>query len=198
MAWYNSLATAEKIYFWIAVVGTILLVVQIILMITSFGGGADADADTDFGGDGAFDAPDGDLGISLFTVKGITAFLAIGGWVGLLVLEINADRVALSIVLALISGIASMLLVALAMKGIAKLQCSGNLDKEKLIGREASVYVSIAPSRTGRGKIVLTAQGAYTELDAVTDEQEKIPVDERVVITDVGADYMVVQRVKKD
>ena len=67
--------------------------------------------------------------------------------------------------------------------------------EEKLIGKEASVYVSIAPSRTGRGKIVLTAQGAYTELDAVTDETERIPVDERVVITEIGADYMVVKRI---
>jgi membrane protein implicated in regulation of membrane protease activity len=196
MEWYNSLLTAEKIYFWIAVVGTVLLVVQIILMICSFGGGADADADADFGGDGAFDAPDGDLGISLFTVKGITAFLAIGGWVGLLVLQIKSNLIWLSIILALLAGVLSMFLVALALKGIAKLQCSGNLEKERLIGKEATVYVSIAPNRSGRGKIVMTAQGAYTELDAVTDETEKISVDERVVITDIGADFMVVKRIK--
>ena len=165
------------------------------MMICSFGGGADADADGDFGGDGAFDSADGDLGISLFTIKGLTAFFAIGGWVGLLILQINSKNIALAIVLSLVSGLGSMILVALALKGIAKLQCNGNLDKEKLIGKEASVYVSIAPSRTGRGKIVLTAQGAYTELDAVTDETERIPVDERVVITEIGADYMVVKRI---
>ena len=187
MNWYNSLTTPEKIYFYIAVIGTVLLVIQIIMMICSFGGGADADADGDFGGDGAFDSADGDLGISLFTIKGLTAFFAIGGWVGLLIL--------LAIVLSLVSGLGSMILVALALRGIAKLQCNGNLDKEKLIGKEASVYVSIAPSRTGRGKIVLTAQGAYTELDAVTDETERIPVDERVVITEIGADYMVVKKI---
>ena len=195
MNWYNSLTTPEKIYFYIAVIGTVLLVIQIIMMICSFGGGADADADGDFGGDGAFDSADGDLGISLFTIKGLTAFFAIGGWVGLLILQINSKNIALAIVLSLVSGLGSMILVALALKGIAKLQCNGNLDKEKLIGKEATVYVSIAPSRTGRGKIVLTAQGAYTELDAVTDETERIPVDERVVITEIGADYMVVKRI---
>lgn len=194
MKWYNSLTTPEKIYFYIAVIGTVLLVVQIIMMICSFGGGADADADADFGGDGAFDSPDGDLGISLFTIKGLTAFFAIGGWVGLLVLQINSENIALAIVLSLVSGLGSMILVALALKGISKLQCNGNLDKEKLIGKEAGVYVSVAPSRTGRGKIVLTAQGAYTEFDAVTDETERIPVDERVVITEIGVDYMVVKR----
>ena len=194
MKWYTSLTMPEKIYFYIAVIGTVLLVIQIVMMLCSFGGGADGDADADFGGDGEFDSPDGDLGISLFTIKGVTAFLAIGGWIGLLILQINPKNIALAIILSLIAGLFSMVLVGLALKGIAKLQCSGNLDKEKLIGKEASVYVSVAPSRTGRGKIILTAQGAYTELDAVTDEKERIPVDERVVITEIGSDYMVVKR----
>ena len=166
--WYNSLTTPEKVFFYIAVIGTVLLVVQIILMLVSFGG--DADVDGDFGGDGDFDTPDGGLGVSLFTLKGLTAFFAIGGWVGLLILQINSKNIALAIIVSLVSGLFSMVLVALALRGIAKLQCNGNLDKEKLIGKEATVYVSIAPSRTGRGKIVLTAQGAYTELDAVTDD----------------------------
>lgn len=197
MNWYNSLTTPEKIYFYIAIVGTVLLVVQIVMMLFSFGGGADADADADFGGDGQFDSPDGGLGISLFTIKGITSFLAIGGWIGLLILQINPENILLSIILALVCGLVAMLLVALAMKGIAKMQCAGNLDKEKLIGKEATVYVSIAPSRQGRGKITLTAQGAYTELDAVTDETERISVDERVIIAEIGVDYMVVKRIKE-
>ena len=190
--WYNSLTTPEKVFFYIAVIGTVLLVVQIILMLVSFGG--DADADGDFGGDGDFGTPHGGLGVSLFTLKGITAFFAIGGWVGLLILQINPENIALAIIVSLVSGLFSMVLVALALRGIAKLQCNGNLDKEKLIGKEATVYVSIAPSRSGRGKIVLTAQGAYTELDAVTDDTDRIPVDERVVISEIGADYMVVKR----
>lgn len=194
MSWYNSLTTPEKIYFYIAIVGTVLLVVQIVMMLFSFGGDADLDTDADFGGDGEFDAPDGGLGISLFTLKGITSFLAIGGWVGLLILQINPEKIALSIVLALVCGLVSMFLVALAMKGISKIQSDGTIDKEKLIGKEATVYVSIAPNRAGRGKITLTAQGAYTELDAVTDEDTKIAVDERVVVTEIGADYMVVKR----
>lgn len=35
--WYNSLTTPEKVFFYIAVIGTVLLVVQIILMLVSFG-----------------------------------------------------------------------------------------------------------------------------------------------------------------
>ncbi len=193
-AWYTALSTSELIFFWIAIVGTALLVIQIILMLFSFGG-ADASPDADFGGDGDFDTPDGDLGVSLFTLKGITAFLSFGGWTGLLILQMNEKNIALAVILSLVVGVFAMILIALAMRGISKLQCDGTLDKDKLIGKEASVYVSIAPSRTGRGKITLTAQGAYRELDAVTDEENRIPVDERVIISEVGADYMVVKRV---
>ena len=201
MGWYNSLTAAEKVYFYIAIVGTALLLIQIVLMLFSFGGGADADADGDFGdgdfGDGDFDAPEGDLGISLFTLKGITSFLAIGGWVGLLVLQMDSGNIALSVILALVCGFVAMLLVALVMRALYKLQNSGNLDKEKLVGKTATVYVSIPPARSGRGKITLTAQGAYTELDAVTDDPERIPVDETVTIFEIGADYMVVRRAKE-
>lgn len=110
--WYNSLTTPEKVFFYIAVIGTVLLVVQIILMLVSFGG--DADVDGDFGGDGDFDTPDGGLGVSLFTLKGLTAFFAIGGWVGLLILQINSKNIALAIIVSLVSGLFSMVLVALA------------------------------------------------------------------------------------
>ena len=130
MEWYNSLTTPEKVYFYIAMIGTVLLVIQIVMMLFSFGGGADADSDTDFGGDGDFDSPEGDLGISLFTLKGITSFLAIGGWIGLLILQINPDNIALSVILGVVCGFAAMVLVALAMRGLYRLQSSGNLDKE--------------------------------------------------------------------
>ncbi len=196
MDWYNSLSVAEKVYFYIAIVGTALLLIQVILMLFSFGGGPDTDAGGDFG-DGDFDSPEGDLGISLFTLKGITSFLAIGGWVGLLVLQINPDRIALSVILALLCGFVAMLIVGIVMRALYKMQNSGTLEKEKLIGKEASVYVSVPPARTGRGKITLTAQGAYTELDAVTDDENRIAVDETVVISEAGVDYMVVKRVGK-
>ena len=196
MDWYNSLSVAEKVYFYIAIVGTALLLIQVILMLFSLGGGPDTDAGGDFG-DGDFDSPEGDLGISLFTLKGITSFLAIGGWVGLLVLQINPDRIALSVILALLCGFVAMLIVGIVMRALYKMQNSGTLEKEKLIGKEASVYVSVPPARTGRGKITLTAQGAYTELDAVTDDENRIAVDETVVISEAGVDYMVVKRVGK-
>jgi hypothetical protein len=48
------------------------------MFISGFGG------DIDIDGDGIIDVNDFDSGISIFTVKSITAFFAIGSWAGLL------------------------------------------------------------------------------------------------------------------
>ena len=56
MDWFLNLSVAEKIYFIIAIVASILLVIQIVIMLFSLGGGDfdmddvfDGDADTDSG-----------------------------------------------------------------------------------------------------------------------------------------------------
>jgi hypothetical protein len=55
------------------------------------------------------------------------------------------------------------------------------------------VYVSVPPKRSGKGKITLTAQGKFVELDAVTDSNEKLAVDEQVEIIATENDCMVIK-----
>ncbi len=195
--WLQSLSVWSQVYFWIAVVASVVLVVFIVLMLFSFGGGADADFDLD--GDGFPDSGiDGDTGVSIFTVKGMTAFFTLGGWVGLLCsLTFPEDYVWASVFPAFLSGAAAMVGIAFAMKGMYKLQTSGNLQKENIVGKTATVYVSIQPSRTGRGKVTLTAQGQFMEFDAVTDEPEKLSVDEKVVIEEFSDGTAVVKKIQK-
>ena len=167
MDWFLNLTAAEKTYFIIAVVASVFLIIQIIMMLFSFGGG-DFDVDDVFDGD-----VDTDGGLSIFTVKSMTAFFALG--------------------IAFATGAAALFGVAFAMRSIAKMQCSGNLVKSNLVGTTATVYVSIPQGRTGRGKITLTAQGKYMEIDAVTDG-ERIPVDSTVEIVEYSSDFAVVTK----
>ena len=189
--WYNSLTVFEQIYFWIALVASIFLIVQIILLcFSSFGG------DTDLDGDGEIDVV-ADSGVSLFTMKSLTAFLSIGGWAGLLTCSAAPDNLQwLSIIVALVSGGAAWAGVYFALRGIAKMQCNGVLQTEKLVGQRATVYVSIPQKRSGRGKITLEAQGKFTELDAVTDG-DRIAVDEVVEIVATQNECTVVKKVEE-
>lgn len=189
MEWIESLSVLGNIYFWLGVVSSAFLVVQIVLMcFSSFGG------DMDIDGDGSIDV-DVDSGISIFTLKSITAFFAVGSWTGLLTyLTVQPEWV--SIIIALIAGAIAMTVVVVLMHFILKLQCNGILQSEKLVGLEATVYVSIPAARSGRGKITLTAQGKFSEFDAVTDNESKLSVDEIVEIVAVENDCAVV-KVKK-
>lgn len=186
MEWFLSLTPSEKTYFIIAVIASIFLVVQIIMMLFSLGG--DFDVDNVFDGD-----VDTDSGLSIFTVKSLTAFFALGGWCGFVSQTFMVDNIWAPIIIAVVTGSAALLGVAFAMRAVAKMQCSGNIVKGNLVGATATVYVSIPQTRSGRGKITLTAQGRYMEIDAVTDG-DRIPVDSKVEITEYSDDFVVVKK----
>ena len=190
--WLKSLSGLEIAYFIIACIGTVALLIQIIMMLIGAGGEADADFDTDTDGDGSLDTHT-DTGVSLFTVKGLTAFFAIGGWTGMLMLSYNVG-VAITVPVSVVAGLAAYFIVWALIRLVLKLQEDGTLNYASAIGQTATVYVSIPASRTGRGKITLVLQGRYTELDAVTDEKERIPVDCAVEITEQAGDAFVVRK----
>ncbi len=184
--WFNALSVLSKVFFIIGVIAGVALIIQVILMCIS------PLSDLDIDGDGDIDV-DLDSGISIFTVKSLTAFFAVGSWVGLLMCSFGDIHEAICILVAVVSGAAAMSVVVLVMRFMLKLQCDGAIVMENLIGKEATVYVSIPQNRDGRGKITLTAQGKFMELDAVTDCDERLKVDQTVVITAVENDCTVVE-----
>ncbi len=188
--WFDSLSVMQHIFFWLGIAATLFLIVQIILMcFTSFGG------DVDIDGDGDIDV-DTDSGVSIFTVKSITAFFAVGSWAGLLTCAVApANLQWLAVIIAIIAGGAAMAVVVLIFRAMAKMQCNGALETDKLVGKQATVYISVPSARSGRGKITLNAQGKFLELDAVTDSEEKLLTDEIVEIIAAENECMVVKRV---
>ena len=186
--WYKTLSVLEQVYFWLGIVATVFLIIQIIMLcFTSFGGDVDIDGDGDI---------DVDSGVSIFTVKSITAFFAVGCWAGLLTCALCADNLQwVSVISAIVGGAAAMAVVVLLMRAMLKLQSNGAFQPEKLVGKSATVYVSIPAERSGRGKITLTAQGKFMELDAMTDGA-RLTVDEAVEIISNENECMVVKKLE--
>lgn len=188
--WYSGLTVLEQVYFWLGIVATVFLIIQIVMLcFTSYGG------DVDLDGDGDIDV-DTDSGVSIFTVKSFTAFFAVGSWAGLLTCALLADNSLqwISIIVAVVAGGAAFAVVVLLLRFMHKMQSSGNLQTEKLVGKRATVYVSIPEKRSGRGKITMNAQGKFVELDAITDG-ERLSVDDAVEIVATENECMVVARV---
>ena len=195
--WWSTLSLLQKIFFCVACASTLLLLIQIIMMIVGFGSDGDLDTDgIDGDVDGFEEATDGltldsDVGLSLFTVKTLSSFFAIGGWVGFAVSDLGNLP---AILIALLSGTIALVGMAFIMKRLASLQSDGNINYSNAIGKIANVYLTIPANNGGSGKINLTLQERFIEANAITNDAEEIKTGAMVKIVSIIDDTFVVTK----
>ena len=200
--WWQALNLMQKIYFCIATPATVLLIVQIILMIIGFSGGeadfdgdvdvdVDVDVDTDVDTD-VNDVFDGDPGFRLFTVRGLIAFLTVGGWVGFTFGDSNPT---LAVILSIVCGVAALVGMAFLLKWLLGLQSSGNISYKAAVGKTADVYLTIPANGQGSGKITVILNESLRELSAKTLSDAPIKTGAKVKIVDVEDDVLVVESI---
>ncbi len=191
---WDALTLVQRIYFCIACPASVFLVAQIVLMLIGLGGNADIGAEgVDLDGDGIPDVSvDTDSGLSLFTVKGLTAFFTIGGWVGF---TLGDGNKALAIIMSLVAGTIALVLMAFVMKWLTKIQSNGNINFNEAIGKVAEVYLTIPPDGDGEGKITLTIGERLTEFDAIQKGQEAIKTGSKVKVISVVDNTYVVEKI---
>ena len=191
MDWWNALSGVQQGFMFAAIPATLVLVIQTVLIFVGQGsGGADLDGDgipdgIDLDGDGVPDGPadlDGDLRV--FTVRGIVAFFAVFGWTGAAILG-GKLPLWFAAVGAFAAGAAAMVLIALLMKAMLKLQQSGNINPKNAVGKSGVVYITIPAAREGSGKVNLVLQERYCELDAITDSPTPIPTGREITVVNV-------------
>jgi hypothetical protein len=164
------------------------------------GGDADTDfdvaddADGDFDGDAVGHASHVDDGLRVFTVRGIVAFLAVGGWTGIALLRTGEVTAMLGAVAA---GMAALLFAALVIRWVLRLQGSGNIAVSNAVKQVATVYIPIPPARAATGRVTMLLQGRFAELDAVTDDETPLKTGESVRVVGVlGENCLVVSKVE--
>ena len=180
---------------------TIVMILQAILMMigAGFGDGA-TDVDSDYDIDDSASASDasscGNSSVlRIFTVRGIVAFFALGGWAGLAAITAGIPPL-WSIQIALLAGVAALLVAAVVMRLVLRMQSSGNLDLRNAISHTGDVYITIPPLRSRRGKITMLLQERFVELDAVTDSTTAIKPKTKVEVIGLdGIDCLVVRPV---
>ena len=164
---------------------TIVMFLQLLLMIFGFGFGTpDADADScDSPANGAGTYGNSAL-FKVFTIRGIVAFFALGGWAGLAALAAGIP-ILWSIQIALIAGVAALILASVAIRLALKMQDSGNLDLNNALSLPAQVYITIPASRSNTGKVTMLLQERFVELDAVTDSETALSPNTNVEVVGV-------------
>ena len=199
--WWMSLGSAGQVFACIAIPATLILFLQTVLTIIGLGGdGGDSEVDTDGESDGIEldDADDTgeslDGGLRVFTLRGIIAFFSVMGWVGAICAG-NGLQLAWSVLISVASGFVAMVVIALLMRALFKLQYDGTEDIKDALGVSGTVYMRIPPARTGKGKINAIIQGKLCEKNAVTDEETMIERDEEVTVVGItGEETLIVRR----
>lgn len=184
--WWSELPVVEQVFYMIAVPSTIILLIQTILLM--FGMGHGGDADGDYGdmsgghdGDVGHDAAEHVAGLRILSVRGIVAFLAVCGWVGIALLDLGVS-LPVSLFFSIAAGLAAMVLVAFLIGLSMKLQQSGNVDMHNAVGVIGEVYLPISPD--SKGKVTLVVQERFMEMDAIC-LTEPLKVGTRVRVEDV-------------
>ncbi len=189
ITWYQSLDVLQRVFAFIAIPSTAILLIQTVLLFFGIGDGeADGDAvETD--------VPDGDDGLMLFSLRSIIAMLCVGGWSGIVLEETPLPPVAV-ILLSIVIGLAALVGMSLLVRLILKLQSSGNIQLSNAVGKIGQVYLTIPPAGQGNGKVNLTVQDTYTEVNAITRDNTPIKTGEvvRIVSTD-DTGMLVVERI---
>lgn len=193
--WWNSLGLVGQIMAMSAIPMTVVMILQFILMLIGVGFGNDTDGDLDEGEiDPHAETSPNDSGnygkastMKIFTIRGIVAFFALGGWAGLAVLAAGIHPI-WAIQISLFVGVCALLLAAIVIRLALRMQTSGNINLNNAISQNAEVYIRIPPSRSEKGKVTMLLQERFVELDAVTDNETELLPDSKVEVIAVTDD----------
>ncbi len=123
--------------------------------------------------------------LRLLTLRGIIAFLSVGGWMGVAAIDWNLPDI-LAIVLALAAGSLALWFVAWIIRAFVRMQQSGNVRMENAVGKEGQVYLTIPEN--GRGKVNVIVQDRLSEMDAVTKAGRAIKTGEKITVLGIASD----------
>jgi len=196
----------EPLYLTCLVIGGTVLVCQFVMAVmglTGDGDSFDADVDMDVPADGL--GHHGDVGdphgstwlFGVLSFKTIVAALAFFGAAGMAATKSGQGQL-LSLVIATGAGVVAVYVVHWAMKSLHKLTSDGTERISGAVGKAGTVYLTIPPGRSGRGKIHMTLQSRLVEYQAMTSANERIPTGATITVVGVlGSDIVEVEPVQQ-
>ncbi len=121
-------------------------------------------------------------GLRLFSLRAVSAGVAFFGVGGLAGMRLGLPAI-VAIVMGAVAGVAAAIGIAVAMRGMQRLESDQTFRLANAVGKSGEVYLSIPAQRSGTGKIHIEIQERLMELDAITPE-DAIPTGARVLVID--------------
>jgi hypothetical protein len=181
--WWGDLSNTQQIFWTIAIVFSILLLIQLALSMIGL---EFNDADVDLHGEHADVHMGADF--SLISVRSIIAFFTLFGWAGVLLLHAGKPIIS-TVLMSSLAGFIAMMGVSYLLYQLSKLGEGGNTDLNEAIYEIAEVYLAIPPAKSGQGKVHVQLKGALKELDAIT-EGNGLPIGAKVRILEILDDHI--------
>ncbi|MDO5971540.1 hypothetical protein Q4Q35_17185 [Flavivirga aquimarina] len=175
--WFSSLDLLAKIYWLIAVIGSFVFTMVIILSFVGGDAGDIEDLDAEIDSDSG-------IGFQFITFKNLVGFFTIMGWSGIACMDAGLPT-PLTIVISFFCGLLMMVIMASMFFFMQKLSDSGTLKYKNAIGAIGEVYLTIAANRSKMGKVTVRVQGTLRELDALTDSLTELKSGTIIKVVDV-------------
>ena len=137
---------------------------------------------------------DDSVGLKLFTLQGILIFLVLFSWISIAAISTGLSAFP-AIVIGLLVGFAAFYGTAKLFQFFRRMQENGALSLRNALGQTATVYIPIPPNKRRGGKVTLTIQGSFTELDAITEGASSLSTGTAVTVIDIQGDTLVVEPV---
>jgi hypothetical protein len=163
----------QTLYVGAALIGGLLLLIQVAMSVFGIGGDGDLDAGDagdvgDSGGDAGDGAEGGFAGFSFRTVVAFLTFFGIGGWAAL---DSGLGQW-MSVGVGLLSGTLAFWIVGALLAQTHRLASSGTVDIKNAIGVQARVYLTVPPERANAGSVTVKIQGRSMQFKAITRGRE--------------------------
>ena len=153
-----------KAFWYIALPVSIFFLLQTISTFIGLSG-SETDADSHDG--------DGDMPFELFTLRNLINFLLGFSWTGISFYQ-SVENKTILIGISVLVGLLFVGIFFFLIKQILKLSEDNSFKIENTINKTAEVYLTIPEAKSGKGKIQISVNGSFHELDAITNSSEKL------------------------
>lgn len=163
----ENLEPLLQTFWYVAIPTSIIFIIQMIM--TFVGTDATDGIEADFDGD----LHDGHAPFQLFSLRNLINFLLGFSWTGISFYTAIENKIALMI-LSLVIGVFFVVAFFIIIKQVQKLAEDNTFNIANTLNKTAEVYLPIPEKKSGKGKIIISVNGAYHELNAMT-EKDTIP-----------------------
>ncbi|MBZ4035643.1 NfeD family protein [Flavobacterium sp. 17A] len=183
----ESLPTLLKSFWYIAIPTSLIFLIQTIITFSGLdiadGFDTDFDAHLHDGGD-----------FQWFSLRNLINFLLGFSWTGISFYSTIGEKPWFLITLAFVVGVLFVLLFFFVIKQVQKLAEDNSFKITNTLDKTAKVYLTIPENKTGKGKIMISVNGAFHELEAMT-EKERIPSGSAVKVIKIENNILIVETI---